>query len=584
MLMDSKANKDNAALRRRAERGSRKKETLPLPHTEADARRLVHELEVHQIELEMQNVELRQARDGAEAILEKYADLYDFAPVGYFTLAADESIRLVNLTGSVLVGVERSKLIGRTFGMLLSREDRGRFRPFLQQVLESLGKQSADFELAGANSHRRVVNIEAQRSPHGPECNAVMVDITERKRAEEIAHRGEMLFSALVSQAPTGVYVVDSAFRLQQANPIAMRIFENVFPLIGRDFSEVIRKVWPRRIADQIIGNFRRTLELGESFQSPLFNERRRDTGLKEDYEWQIQRVVLPAGEYGVVCFFTDITPRMRAEAAQRRADALASSNSKLRQEIVRRQAVQEDLRAIRMEQSRLLKQSRLQQKQMRALSHGVLNAQENERKRISRELHDVIAQTLVAINVGLAGLSEAAASDPVGLQKQISRTCLLVENAVETVHNFARELRPTILDDLGLIPALQTFMKSFIADSGVRVSLNASANVDQLAGAARTALFRIAQEALTNVSRHAGASQAEVTIECHDGRVFMEIRDDGKGFNTNAKKPKRLGLVGMRERVEMIGGTFRVESVAGESTTVHVEIPMAKKAGRSSS
>jgi PAS domain S-box-containing protein len=393
-----------------------------------------------------------------------------------------------------------------------------------------------------------------------------------------VARRSEALFSALVSLAPAGVYVVDSGFRLQQANPIAMRIFENVHPLIGRGFSEVIRTVWPRRIADQIVAQFKRTLESGESFQSPPFNELRRDTGMKEAYEWQIQRVTLPAGEYGVVCFFNNITHRVRAEAAQRRVDVLAGSNLKLKQEIVRRKLVQEDLRAIRMEQSRLLKQSRLQQKQMRELSHQVLNAQEEERKRVSRELHDVIAQTLVGINVHLAALSQAAASDPAGLQTQISRTHLLVENAVDMVHSFARELRPTMLDDLGLLPALQTFMKGFIAETGIRVSLKASAKVDLLTSAARTALYRIVQEALTNVSRHAKASRVDVSIDCLEGHISMEIQDNGQGFNPKGKKHSRLGLIGMRERVEMIGGKFRVESAAGESTTVHVEIPMGKK------
>jgi len=134
-----------------------------VPHTEADARRLVHELEVHQIELEMQNVELRQARDEVEAVLDKYTDLYEFAPVGYFTLAADESIRLVNLAGSVLVGIERLKLIGRPFGMHVSREDRGRFKDFLKQVFANDEKRSADFELSGGNLLPRVVNIEARR-------------------------------------------------------------------------------------------------------------------------------------------------------------------------------------------------------------------------------------------------------------------------------------------------------------------------------------------------------------------------------------------------------------------------------------
>lgn len=242
---------------------------------------------------------------------------------------------------------------------------------------------------------------------------------------------------------------------------------------------------------------------------------------------------------------------------------------------------VQEDLRLSRMEQSKLLKQSRIQQKQLRELSHQLLDAQEDERRRISRELHDVIAQTLVGINVQLAGLSQAAASDPAGLQARISRTHLLVENAVDIVHNFARELRPTMLDDLGLIPALQTFMKKFIADTGVRVSLKASAKVDQLNGAVRTALYRIVQEALTNVSRHARASRAEVSIECLEDRIFMQVRDNGQGFSPRGKKHNRLGLIGMRERVEMIGGIFRLESVAGESTTVHVEIPMGRNLAR---
>lgn len=569
-------NKINAALRRRAEWDSGKQDVpTPVPHTEADARRLVHELEVHRIELEMQNVELRQSRDEVELILDKYTDLYDFAPVGYFTLAADERIHLVNLTGSVLVGVERSKLIGRSFGMLISLKDRGRFKAFLKQVFANVNKQSADFELTGGHLKPRFVNLESQRSHQGAECSAVMVDITERKQAEDVLHRSEALFSTLVSQAPVGIYLVDSGLRLQQANPIAMRIFENVHPLVGRDFSAVMRTVWPRRIADQIVGHFRRTLETGEPFQSPPFSERRRDNGKKETYEWQIQRVTLPAGEFCVVCFFNNVTERMKADAAQRRIEVLAGSNLKLKQEIARRQVAQNDLRASRIEQSKILKQSRLQQIQLRELSHGVLNAQEEERKRISRELHDVIAQTLVGINVHLAALSKAAESDPADLQSHISRTQLLVEKAVEVVHNFALELRPTMLDDLGLVPALQTLMMRFMKDTGIRVSLKASAKVEKAGGAVRTALYRIVQESLTNVARHSGASRADVRIECIEGVVSMEVRDNGQGFNSNGKKHNCLGLLGMKERVEMIGGTFRVETTPGKSTAILVVVPL---------
>ncbi len=145
-------------------------------------------------------------------------------------------------------------------------------------------------------------------------------------------------------------------------------------------------------------------------------------------------------------------------------------------------------------------------------------------------------------------------------------------------MHRFARELRPTVLDDLGLIPALQSFTKDFMEDTGIRVSLTAFAAIERLDNARRTVLYRVAQEALTNVARHAQASRAEVRIEEHNGVIRMEIKDDGKGFEMNgsspAKKCARLGLLGMRERVEMIGGTFCVESAPGKNTAVRVEIP----------
>ena len=150
--------------------------------------------------------------------------------------------------------------------------------------------------------------------------------------------RNEALFSALVAQAPVGVYVVDARLRLQQVNPMAVPVFKHVRPLIGRDFSEVIHLLWPRRVADQVVRRFRHTLKTGEPYQSSEFAERRRDTGVKEVYEWQIQRVTLPAGEQGVVCFFSDITERKRTETAQRRLEVMTASNRKLEREIVRRQ------------------------------------------------------------------------------------------------------------------------------------------------------------------------------------------------------------------------------------------------------
>lgn len=265
--------------------------------------------------------------------------------------------------------------------------------------------------------------------------------------------------------------------------------------------------------------------------------------------------------------------------ALNQRAIELATSNRELRLEITRRKAAEKSLRESELHFNKLLEQSGQMQEQLRLLSRQLLVAQEEERKKISRELHDVIAQTLTSINVQLATLKKEAALDARGLERNIARTQKLVEKSVDVVHRFARELRPTVLDDLGLIPALHTFMKSFREETGIRVSLSAFAAVEKMNGDKRTVLYRVAQEALTNVARHAQASRAEVKIEKVDGCICMRIKDDGKGFEKervlSARRGQRLGLLGMRERLDMVGGKFTVTSRPGKGTTVLAQVPL---------
>ena len=169
------------------ERAQEEKKRAP-PATEADTRRLVHELQVHQIELEMQNEELVQSRAEVEALLRQYTDLYDFAPVGYFTLARDGAIHQVNLAGANLLGVERGALIKRRFGVFVSAESRPTFKPSLKKYSEASRKRPA-------KSHSRKMGplrfgcTSKPCSEDGQECRAVVVDITERKRAEEILRK-----------------------------------------------------------------------------------------------------------------------------------------------------------------------------------------------------------------------------------------------------------------------------------------------------------------------------------------------------------------------------------------------------------
>jgi len=266
-----------------------------------------------------------------------------------------------------------------------------------------------------------------------------------------------------------------------------------------------------------------------------------------------------------------------------RRSAELADSNRQLKEEIAQRKSAEEALRKSQQHYGQLLDQSRRMQEQLRFLSRQLLSAQEEERKKISRELHDVIAQTLTTINVRLSALKKEAALSTKGLERSIARTQQLVEESVNIVHRFARELRPTVLDDLGLIPALHTFMKNFREETGIHVSLSAFAAVEQVNGEKRTVLYRVAQEALANVARHAHASHAEVKIQKLDGAVCMKIKDNGKGFQhdrvLHAEKGRRLGLLGMRERLQMVGGNFTVTSALGKGTTVVAQIPLMDRA-----
>jgi len=261
----------------------------------------------------------------------------------------------------------------------------------------------------------------------------------------------------------------------------------------------------------------------------------------------------------------------------QRSAD-LAVSNRQLKQEIVQRKGVEKSLRKSEQHYGRLLEQSRDMQEQLRHLSRQLLTAQEEERKKISRELHDEIAQTLTSINVQLAALKADATINVKDLQKKIARTQRLVEKSVDIVHRFARELRPTVLDDLGLIPALHSFVKGLAKQTGIHIHLTVFAAVEKLAGDKRTVLYRVAQEALTNVVRHAQASLVNVSIEKLPNSICMKIRDNGKSFQVervlHAKKNKRLGVLGMRERMEMVGGSFNIESAPGKGTTIRAQIP----------
>jgi two-component system cell cycle sensor histidine kinase/response regulator CckA len=213
-----------AALRRAAEERHKGNAPTQPPQTEADLRRLQQELEIHQIELEIQNEELRASRAEIEAGLERYSNLFDFAPVGYFDLAADGTILLLNLTGASLAGFGRAELTGRRFGVLLTQSDRTGFSDFLQRVFVTQTRQAHEITLLKKDQTRLHAHLEAVPSPDGRSCRLSMFDTTERKRAEHEKDDAMRYVQMLLAASPIGILTYKATGQTISANAAAAQI------------------------------------------------------------------------------------------------------------------------------------------------------------------------------------------------------------------------------------------------------------------------------------------------------------------------------------------------------------------------
>jgi hypothetical protein len=215
---------------------------------------------------------------------------------------------------------------------------------------------------------------------------------------------------------------------------------------------------------------------------------------------------------------------------------------------------------------------------QLRELSAYLQTVREEERTRIARELHDELGQMLTAIQLGLGALDSAVrtGSDAAALSSGLAGLLTLADNASHAVQRLATDLRPPILDGLGLGAALEWQTEAFAERTGIACELVLLPPGAQLGGDVETAVFRIVQEALTNVARHAHATRIEVTLHLDQGRLFLRIVDNGKGMLlSELAQRRRLGIVGMRERAYMLGGEFRIQSSPGHGTQIEVSLPL---------
>lgn len=198
-------------------------------------------------------------------------------------------------------------------------------------------------------------------------------------------------------------------------------------------------------------------------------------------------------------------------------------------------------------------------------------DAQEAERLRIARGLHDEVGQVLTGVLLQLDAFTDA---EPAGRRRQVEETKAAVRQALEEVRRIAQELRPELLEHLGLVSALTELARKFAEQSGIDVDYRFAPNLPHLSSAAELAVYRVAQESLTNIARHAQASRVELTLESGAGSVVLRIADDGRGMSAASTNGRNGGLRGMREHAVLVGGALAVRPGRAAGVEVRLEVP----------
>jgi PAS domain S-box-containing protein len=249
-------------------------------------------------------------------------------------------------------------------------------------------------------------------------------------------------------------------------------------------------------------------------------------------------------------------------ELVSKRTQELEKANRQLQEEIAERRRNQEELRATA--------------EQLRALSARVESVREEERRHVAREVHDTLGQSLTGLKINLSLLSKKLADDAEA-EDRIASMIELVDTTIQSVREISTQLRPGVIDDLGLAAALDWQLKRFEEMTGLRCSFTSMAEDDFIDKGLAITLFRIAQEALTNIVRHAGASRVEVRLLRERKAILLDVRDDGMGISREEVEAREsLGILGMRERANIYGGEVEIRGKRGAGTVLVVRIPVS--------
>jgi PAS domain S-box-containing protein len=530
-----------------------------------DADSAVSGIFVHGVDI----TEHKRAGDRARASEERYRTLFTSIDEGFCVAevlfdasgrGVDHRFIEVNPSFEKLTGIPvEAALSGRTVRELVPNIE-GHWSEIYGRVL-STGEPERF--VSGSEALGRWFDVYVFRVGRAVERKVAILfnNITERKRAEEALRRSESQYRLLLEQASDGIHTYDLRGDFIETNP-------KLCEMLGYTREELLRL------------NVRDIIPPEDLARAPIrFDELQAGrTLLTERHLLRKDGTLLPVEISGrmiqdgvLQSIIRDISERKRAEGelhraydelerrVEERTAELARANATLKEEIAER---------LRAEEAR------------KELLRRLVTAQEEERRRISRELHDQMGQQLAALMMGLKALD----ADSHGRQSALHTLRQLQEmtdQLAREVHTLAWGLRPPALDDLGLHTAVSNYVEEWAERSRVPVDFH-SAGFEgaRLPLSHETALYRIAQEALTNVFKHSGADRVSFILERRGDHVLVVVEDNGKGFDVEAPTEtpavgRKLGLLGMRERAALLGGTLNVESSPGAGTSVFVRIPV---------
>jgi hypothetical protein len=480
-------------------------------------------------------LENAQARvsDMVESAMDPIISVDENQRIVVFNAAAE---RMFRWPRDAVLGEPLDKLLPERFRAAHSRhiENFGRTgttsrRMGSQMVLMALAADGAEFP------------IEASISQHSEDgrkrFTVILRDITERISAETRVSRSEARLRGILESAMDAIITVDATQHIVLFNAAAEAMF-------GCPREEAIGAplAWfiPARFRDIHADHVRRFGESGTT--SRRMGALRIVTGLRRNgEEFPIDAAISQLSEHDgkfYTVILRDVTERLRAEEA--------------------------------------LRQSKQELQQLGAAAHV---AREHEKSRIARELHDELGQSLTALQMDVAWCKQNIPPEQQVLAGKLDRMQAMLEATVAATRRIAADLRPLMLDDLGLVPAVEWLVEDFSQRSGVACELAVSDPDFALPDTHASAVFRIVQESLTNVTRHAHASRVEVSIVQSNGVLTVNVSDNGKGFSVEApRKPNSYGLLGLRERASLLGGEATITSAPGKGTQVEIRLPVTSR------